>query len=171
MCKLVDKLEDRSVSYVMKKIFAIILISLLYTNVYALPKCPGEKRIISKWINCTGSYKAIDGHSYSGDFDSNGNYGGNGVLITKEGGKLEGQFLKGKLNGKGKQTFMKGNTKITYEGDWFMGNWHGKGKLWTDDGVFSYEGDFQNMEMTGYGTLKFKGNTQTGKWKNGELVK
>ena len=32
----------------MKKIFAIILISLLYTNVYALPKCPGEKRIISK---------------------------------------------------------------------------------------------------------------------------
>ena len=93
-----------------KNIITLILFVFFCTNVFALPKCPGEKRIVSKWINCTGSYKAVDGHSYSGDFNSDGKYEGNGVLITKDGAKFEGQFFKDKLNGKGKQTFMKGIT-------------------------------------------------------------
>ena len=153
-----------------KNIITLILLVFFCTNVFALPKCPGERRIPGKWKNCTGSYKALDGHKYSGDFDSNGLYTGYGVL-EKKGYKYEGNFFKDKFHGQGKSTTNVESGLSYYEGDWFMGSWHGKGKLWSDDGVFSYEGEFQNFEMTGYGTVTFRGKTQTGNWKNGELVK
>ena len=63
-----------------KNIITLILFVFFYTNVFALPKCPGEKRNLATWKNCNGSYTAIDGHTYSGDFDSNGQYTGFGKL-------------------------------------------------------------------------------------------
>ena len=70
----------------MKKLLVGMILSLLLSvSAFALPKCPGEKRNLATWKNCNGSYKAIDGHTYSGDFDGNGLYSGYGVLNTGKG--------------------------------------------------------------------------------------
>ena len=155
-----------------QKMFKNTIIAFLFTlfcsNALALPKCPGEKRVSSTWINCNGSYKAIDGHTYVGDFDGKGRYTGYGILKNK-GGIYEGQFLKNKFHGKGKQTIGANRSASIsyYEGEFLMGTWNGKGKLWSEDGQFKYEGDFQKNDMTGYGTLTFRGLSVTGNWKNG----
>jgi len=154
-----------------KNIITLILFVFFYTNVFALPKCPGEKRNLATWKNCNGSYTAIDGHTYSGEFDSNGQYTGVGKLNNK-GGIYEGEFLKNKFHGKGKQIIPNddGSVKAIYEGEFFMGSWHGKGVLRSPDGAFIYDGEFQNYEMTGYGTLTFNGQSQTGNFKNGNFI-
>ena len=128
-----------------KNIITLILFVFFYTNVFALPKCPGEKRNLATWKNCNGSYTAIDGHTYSGEFDSNGQYTGVGKLNNK-GGIYEGEFLKNKFHGKGKQIIPNddGSVKAIYEGEFFMGSWHGKGILRSPDGAFIYDGEFQN---------------------------
>ena len=152
-------------------LFYLIVYLFLQTNLYALPKCPGEKRNIATWKNCSGSYKAIDGHTYSGDFDSDGKYTGNGTLKFK-GSLYEGEFLKNKFHGSGKQTLYNndGSIKGTYVGEFFMGLWNGKGILKSADGAFIYDGEFQNAEMTGYGTLTITGQSKTGNFKNGNLI-
>ena len=139
-------------------------------NLYAhhLPKCPGEKYVLSKWVNCNGSYTGVDGHSYSGDFDEEGKYSGYGILKTKNGSVYEGEFFQNKQHGKGKQSILHPTrSKAWYEGEFFMGNWHGEGRLWSEDGSFEYKGEFQNYEMTGYGTLTWMGISVTGNWKDG----
>ena len=152
----------------MKKfLLSIISVLLFCTNLYALPKCPGEKRVMSTWVNCNGSYTAVDGHYYSGDFDSEGKYTGYGTLKNK-GGVYKGEFLNDRYHGQGWQSLDSASGIAYYEGEFFMGNWHGQGKLWSKDGVFKYEGEFQNMQMTGYGTLTYEGISVTGNWKNGE---
>ena len=152
----------------------IILFILFTTNLYAhhLPKCPGEKRNFSTWVNCSGTMPG-EGHTYSGDLDAEGKYSGYGILKKeKEGMLYEGEILKDKFHGKGK-VIWSGEKKFSYDGDWFMGNWHGKGRLESHDengnhdGEFSYEGEFQNYAMTGYGTLCWKGVCATGNWKDG----
>jgi len=151
-----------------KYIFYSITLIFLCSNLYALPKCPGEKHNLTTWKNCSGSYKAIDGHTYSGDFDGNGLYSGYGVLNTGKGSIYEGEFFKNKYHGQGKQTLLEGKKENAYyEGEWFMGNWNGQGKVWSKDGSFAYEGEFQNMEMTGYGILTYYNESVSGNWKNG----
>jgi len=147
-------------------IFSLLFLFLSPSYSETLPKCPGGNRVITTWINCNGSYTGIDGHKYSGDFDSNGNYKGYGILKSKNGVIYEGQFLKDKYHGKGKMTIPKPSLAY-YEGDFFMGVWHGKGRLWVVDGSFEYDGELQNGEMTGYAKLSVNGKTVTGNWKNG----
>ena len=169
------RLEPRRIKHyikLMKKIILTIFSCLfICTNLYALPKCPGEKRDLSTWKNCNGSYTAMDGHSYSGDFDSNGQYSGYGKLKNNQ-SIYEGEFLKDKYHGKGTQTLLNesGGVKGTYVGEFFMGSWNGKGLLKSSDGSFIYDGEFQNYEMTGYGTLTINGQSKTGNFKNGNLI-
>lgn len=156
----------------MQKIILLVgLYFFINTNLLALPKCPGEKRNLSTWKNCNGAYTAIDGHFYSGDFDSEGKYTGQGLLKNR-GGSYEGEFLKNKFHGKGKQIILNNDGSImgTFIGEFFMGSWNGKGNLKSHDGAFEYDGEFQNGEMTGYGTLTINGQSKTGNFKNGELI-
>ena len=159
----------------MKKLLLTIISILLFcTNLYALhlPKCPGEKRNFSTWVNCSGTDTGLDGHTYSGDFDSKGKYTGYGILKQPNDVLVyEGEFLNDKFHGKGKATNKHPTRGVYYyEGEWFMGNWHGKGVLWSEDGIFRYDGEFINGDMDGYGTLTYDGISKTGNFKHGELV-
>jgi hypothetical protein len=98
-----------------------------------------------------------------------------------DGAVYEGEYVKGKAHGKGRETFFEGDFKGNiYEGDWVNGFQTGKGKsVDTIGGI--YEGDFINNEFNGKGKYIWKDghmyegdwvdHKQTGKgketWKNG----
>jgi hypothetical protein len=80
---------------------------------------------------------------YEGDF-----YLSKGKFISNDGQVYEGNFVNGKLYGKGKYSYEKFSTE--YEGDFVDGEYHGKGNLKSAGGNV-YEGDFANSCFHGKG--------------------
>lgn len=61
-------------------------------------------------------------------------------------------------------------TKITYEGDFVDGNYHGRGRWYRPDGTVEYEGNWMEKTWHGQGTL-YRPNgaiERTGTWVHGE---
>ena len=109
---------------------------------------------------------------------------------TRRSGKVfEGKYIDGLVNGKG---FLKSSKGNTYIGDFLNSKRHGKGVLDTHtihyEGDFKddklcgkgrivfkneghyYEGQFDNNEINGFGTFKWKnGDSYTGQMKNGKM--
>ena len=52
--------------------------------------------------------------------------------------KYEGEFLNGKINGKGKEYY--DNGRIMFEGEYFNGKKYGKGKEYNEKGELIYDG-------------------------------
>jgi hypothetical protein len=96
-------------------------------------------------------------------------------LIFEDGSVDEGDFVEGRLHGKGKRTYNDGAVYIgdfvnglrhgkgkttnangdVHEGDYANGNSHGKGKYtWADDGTV-YEGDFVDSKFHGKGKITY----------------
>ena len=86
---------------------------------------------------------------------SNGYADGNGVLEWLKDGKTvsryEGDYVKGKTNGKGVYSYENGDR---YEGEFIDGKKQGKG-IFTAKG-FRYEGDWGNDKSNGKGILTFE---------------
>ncbi len=86
-----------------------------------------------------------------------------------------GLFKGGLFNGTG--SFEDKSMGYRYEGDWKNGKMNGKGteyfdKVTQNDALVQYEGEFKNGNREGYGTAYYNDyTTQTGTWKNNELVK
>jgi len=135
----------------------------------SLNKCPGSKRVIKTWVNCNGAYTAVDGHFYSGDFGSRGQYEGYGILKKPNNTFVyEGNFVNNKHHGKGKAVY--NNGEFFYDGEWKNGQWSGNGILETKQG-FKYSGELKDGEMTGYGKVTMpNGESKTGYWEKGVLV-
>ena len=134
-----------------------------------------------------GAYYYSDGKTkYEGDF-VDGEYEGYGKY-TMENAILEGEFKKGKLNGKGKisdsnGTYIEGDivdnlchgkgikiypNKDKYEGDFYKGKLKGKGVLTFNNGN-KYEGEFDNNLFNGKGIYYYlNGTLYKGEWKDGK---
>jgi len=86
-----------------------------------------------------------------------------------------GLFKGGLFNGTG--SFEDKSMGYRYEGDWKNGKMNGIGteyfdKVTQNDALVKYEGEFKNGNREGYGTAYYNDyTTQTGTWKNNELVK
>ena len=111
-------------------------------------------------------------------------YDGNGDIIYElikgngkvkeydDDGKLrfEGEYIDGKLNGKGKEYR---NDRLRFEGEYINGKLNGTGKEYDDDGRLIFEGEYLNGERHGKGKeydyydfknyLKFEGEYLNGK--------
>lgn len=96
------------------------------------------------------------------------NFTGKGKYKLNDYVLYEGDFVKGKPHGKGKETHRCGDT---YEGDWVKGFYQGKGKrIWADNGDF-YEGDFFLNKRQGKGKMAYAdGIIKQGKWKDDKFV-
>ena len=78
---------------------------------------------------------------YEGDF-KNGNFCGEGIIISENGYKAEGLFKNNELNGFGKEYR---NEAIEYEGLYINGIREGEGgKLYSNNGDLVFEGEFFN---------------------------
>ena len=101
-----------------------------------------------------------------------------GRKSMRNGGIMEGKFIKGKLNGKG----IYKNSTCIYEGEFLDSKKNGKGELRTKK--YIYNGDFENDQFNGEGIIefleegsKYKGNflkneicgKGTFEWKNGDI--
>ena len=105
-----------------------------------------------------------DEYRYTGYFVDNLREGDGRIEFLENGELYEGEFTKGKINGKGLYIW---SNKNVYKGDFVNGIKHGKGKYKWPDGC-EYEGDYNNGEREGYGTYKWKdGRIFTGRFKSG----
>jgi hypothetical protein len=88
--------------------------------------------------------KYVNGCGYTGEVVDGAPYG-IGVMICPS-GTYDGHFVKGNRQGKGKQTWTKGNSyfadAISYEGDWHLDQVHGHGKMTFSDGSF-FDGQWE----------------------------
>ena len=111
----------------------------------------GKGRLFNK----EGDY--FEGNFEKGDFKE-------GKLILKSGYKLEGVFINGKINGKGKESL---NNIFNYEGNFMNGKRNGEGIYKWEDGSI-YNGNFINGEINGKGNFKWNdGRNYIGDFKNG----
>ena len=118
---------------------------------------------IERFLN----YKKIvysDGKYYIGELLNN-QFHGKGILYYKD-GKIEydGDFIKGKREGKGKYIYEDGQY---YIGQWVNNFKHGKGIEYYKNGTIKYVGDFNNGKLEGYGKYIYEdGEYYIGQWLN-----
>jgi hypothetical protein len=143
----------------------------------------------------SGSIKYPNGMIFAGEWGAKGMEGeGMAFYPTWQGGAVySGQFVNGKMHGKGIINFKTGNW---YNGDWEMGKISGQGTYYNAKSNKFDTGQFKNGIRTGYGVTKWNdevryegtwnelqgkfsgegtmylpnGDTETGKWVDGEWI-
>tara|TARA_B100000767_G_C19766015_1_gene537539 strand:+ start:2472 stop:3437 length:966 start_codon:yes stop_codon:yes gene_type:complete len=141
----------------MKKLLLVLLISLFFS--------------FSVYSQCSDSIKVpySDGSygKYVGCLDDFGAPSGKGLLKTDIYQK-DGEWKSGKLDGKGKFTFLKDNS--VYEGIWKEDKLiKGTYILKNQKIQVKYEGDFEDLKFQGFGVLKVT-NSDSSTKKEGEFI-
>jgi hypothetical protein len=120
------------------------------------PPCGAQSRCPPPSV----SYRIVDGHGILTWYNHNGTIHS----------VYEGEFVDGKKNGHGKNTFHTHPVFKEYEGEFEDGEMHGKGTMMmTNEDV--YVGDFQRNLMHGTGTMTFQENDSryVGDWDQGRM--
>ena len=150
----------------MKNLIIIILI-LISNNIFAessVLKCKGSDD--SKWTNCFSSVSK-DGTTYVGNF-VNGKMHGKGTFTYSDGATYFGDFKDGEESGKG--TFICWQHGSKYVGDFLNGKKHGNGTYNFPDGA-NYVGEWKDGYRDGDGAYTFKnGKTKIGKFKKNKFL-
>ena len=96
----------------------------------------------------------------------NGLVEGKGILRNSKGNSYIGDFVKSKRHGKG----ILETHKIHYEGDFIDDKLSGRGTIVFKNEGHTYEGQFNNNEINGFGTFKWcNGDYYTGEMVNGKM--
>lgn len=131
----------------------------------------GGHTYIGDWsggmMNGQGQYEWADGVIYSGTIVNNF-LDGSGTYQWPDGSVYQGDIYHGRRHGTG--VFRHGLSPLTYDGEWQMGNMHGKGTLQFDrQGQNYYSGDFIMNIPFGKGRRQYaSGNLYEGMWVNGK---
>jgi len=94
---------------------------------------------------------------------------GIGIYIDKSGNRLEGQFVDGEFEGKGKKQFAFG---ARYKGQFKQGKFDGQGTYYDEDGALftQYTGEWKGGKRHGQGVRYYKiGRRVEGHWEDGYL--
>ena len=114
----------------------------------------GKRKYEGNWSmsqrNGRGAETFPNGDIYNGEF-ADDLFNGQGELVTR-GGRYKGSFKDGLRNGFGTMQFSKDNAR--YEGNWLKGRFDGKGMYIWPDGR-KYDGMWINGERTGAGLMFF----------------
>lgn len=124
-----------------------------------------EKEVISPYQTLRAQYPHLNQPQYEGDF-VHGMKKGKGKQYYPNGFlQYEGDFIWHHLQGAGKlyyptesptaEELARGVTTLHYEGHFFEDLKHGKGKVYSRDGILEAEGQFKEDMMTGQGTLYY----------------
>ena len=131
-----------------------------------LPPCP-TSTTVGLWKNCHGTLNfTYDGHvgeKYTGDFDAEGKFTGQGTYTWPNGNMYVGSFKSNNKDGKGTFTTSGG---MKYSGDYKADKLHGNGTLIFENGE-KYVGTFKNGMFDGKGTYYWpSGQKYVGEYKN-----
>lgn len=124
-----------------------------------------EEEVISPYQTLRAQYPHLNQPQYEGDF-VHGMKKGKGKQYYPNGFlQYEGDFIWHHLQGAGKlyyptesptaEELARGVTTLHYEGHFFEDLKHGKGKVYSRDGILEAEGQFKEDMMTGQGTLYY----------------
>ncbi len=128
-----------------------------------------EEDVIARYQELRAMYPHLNQPQYEGDF-VHGMKKGKGKQYYPNGFlQYEGDFIWHHMQGAGKlyypaespagEELNRGVTTLYYEGYFFEDLKHGKGKVYSREGVLEAEGHFKEDAMTGHGTLYY-GNGQ-----------
>ncbi|MEC1303385.1 AAA family ATPase [Lysinibacillus capsici] len=124
-----------------------------------------EEEVISPYQTLRAQYPHLNQPQYEGDF-VHGMKKGKGKQYFPNGFlQYEGDFIWHHMQGAGKlyyptesptaEELARGVTNLHYEGHFFEDLKHGKGKVYSRDGILEAEGQFKEDMMTGQGTLYY----------------
>lgn len=124
-----------------------------------------EEEVIRPYQTLRAQYPHLNQPQYEGDF-VHGMKKGKGKQYYPNGFlQYEGDFIWHHLQGAGKlyyptesptaEELARGVTTLHYEGHFFEDLKHGKGKVYSRDGILEAEGQFKEDMMTGQGTLYY----------------
>lgn len=124
-----------------------------------------EEEVISPYQTLRAQYPHLNQPQYEGDF-VHGMKKGKGKQYYPNGFlQYEGDFIWHHMQGAGKlyyptesptaEELARGVTTLHYEGHFFEDLKHGKGKVYSRDGILEAEGQFKEDMMTGQGTLYY----------------
>lgn len=124
-----------------------------------------EEEVIRPYQTLRAQYPHLNQPQYEGDF-VHGMKKGKGKQYYPNGFlQYEGDFIWHHMQGAGKlyyptesptaEELARGVTNLHYEGHFFEDLKHGKGKVYSRDGILEAEGQFKENMMTGQGTLYY----------------
>ncbi|MFB2517136.1 AAA family ATPase [Lysinibacillus sp. OTC-L20] len=124
-----------------------------------------EEEVIRPYQTLRAQYPHLNQPQYEGDF-VHGMKKGKGKQYFPNGFlQYEGDFIWHHMQGAGKlyyptesptaEELARGVTNLHYEGHFFEDLKHGKGKVYSRDGILEAEGQFKEDMMTGQGTLYY----------------
>lgn len=124
-----------------------------------------EEEVIRPYQTLRAQYPHLNQPQYEGDF-VHGMKKGKGKQYYPNGFlQYEGDFIWHHMQGAGKlyyptesptaEELARGVTNLHYEGHFFEDLKHGKGKVYSRDGILEAEGQFKEDMMTGQGTLYY----------------
>lgn len=124
-----------------------------------------EEEVISPYQTLRAQYPHLNQPQYEGDF-VHGMKKGKGKQYYPNGFlQYEGDFIWHHMQGAGKlyyptesptaEELARGVTNLHYEGHFFEDLKHGKGKVYSRNGILEAEGQFKEDMMTGQGTLYY----------------
>ncbi|UKJ43602.1 AAA family ATPase [Lysinibacillus sp. 1 U-2021] len=130
-----------------------------------------EEEVISPYQTLRAQYPHLNQPQYEGDF-VHGMKKGKGKQYYPNGFlQYEGDFIWHHMQGAGKlyyptesptaEELARGVTNLYYEGHFFEDLKHGKGKVYSRDGILEAEGQFKEDMMTGQGTLYYANGQAT----------
>lgn len=123
---------------------------------------------IIKWPDGTEFNGTFTNRKKEGDYQYD-QITGNGLMKWSDGTFYEGVFVQGKITGS-RQIKLKFDSGDEYTGDYVNGKMHGKGIYKFSNGD-RYVGDFSLGKMTGHGTkYNITGTIFAGTWENGKWV-
>lgn len=130
-----------------------------------------EEEVIRPYQTLRAQYPHLNQPQYEGDF-VHGMKKGKGKQYYPNGFlQYEGDFIWHHMQGAGKlyyptesptaEELARGVTNLYYEGHFFEDLKHGKGKVYSRDGILEAEGQFKEDMMTGQGTLYYANGQAT----------
>lgn len=146
---------------------AVFFVSACVISLLVTPKIAHSECLDGNCVDGKGIFKVDDGVTYVGEFLAGKMHGKGMMYYPNDVGSTVGEFRDGQLNGQGIDSFPDGST---FQGNFNNGKYSGYGVYHHSDGAV-YEGEFSEGDYHGKGSYTFpNGRVKSGYWRHGVFI-